>query len=609
MEIKSAAMSIFTSNPYIKAELSNSIVQVAVYTGARCLSVNSSAGQVSLVNCDVISTNGSNADGSISANNSRQALMYNVQQDNYGLLQTAMSLGKSCLEVQGNYLKVNECNGSSSSQLFRLIQVGYNKNNTGLFAITNARRCVQITEKATLNVGTCQTTKTSVSAFDSFMLTAGTIETSSATGGGSTGTGSGGTAQQSGRSGSNKGLAIGLSIAGAVVGLALVAFAFVAYRRRQVSSQKDDSETAQSNTIPVKRSRNSVIPRMMPRTASMRASKARTGQGESLREASELAIAKAVAGIPSTVGPETLDGGKGKITTSDSESLEGHRSSGSINRDFNRKSTTSTATSGIVGMTTMVDEDATSENFQLEDTMVDGDNYQVSVLMGVAPPMNSVEQSRANSVLFAKPLPDPPIEATVNGDIRSPLQNTSAAEDCANSSPIKLKSADEDLTRPKSMITSSVTAETTARSKRCESIVLFPSDTQHLKVYQPAVGDSRVCKPEESEVSPPGAQPSKLKIANSCDLETAREAEESESSALSMARPHRKESTHANTIKEGSECVVAFTFDRQFPDELEFHVGDLIYVFEIFPDEWAYGVNKTTGQTGVFPKICLKAKE
>lgn len=41
-------------------------------------------------------------------------------------------------------------------------------------------------------------------------------------------------------------------------------------------------------------------------------------------------------------------------------------------------------------------------------------------------------------------------------------------------------------------------------------------------------------------------------------------------------------------------------------DELELKIGEIVKVLEQFEDGWAFGLNITTDETGVFPLVCLK---
>ncbi|KAJ3068922.1 hypothetical protein HDU98_007961 [Podochytrium sp. JEL0797] len=51
----------------------------------------------------------------------------------------------------------------------------------------------------------------------------------------------------------------------------------------------------------------------------------------------------------------------------------------------------------------------------------------------------------------------------------------------------------------------------------------------------------------------------------------------------------------------GSRCRVVKNFKPQLVDEIELYVGDVVVVGKRFDDDWAFGVNVTSGMEGIFP--------
>ncbi|KAH6572824.1 hypothetical protein BSLG_009051 [Batrachochytrium salamandrivorans] len=47
------------------------------------------------------------------------------------------------------------------------------------------------------------------------------------------------------------------------------------------------------------------------------------------------------------------------------------------------------------------------------------------------------------------------------------------------------------------------------------------------------------------------------------------------------------------------------SYQSEQPDELNIQVGDLVHVVRVFEDGWGKGRNATTGETGIFPVVCL----
>ncbi|KNC97925.1 uncharacterized protein SPPG_06915 [Spizellomyces punctatus DAOM BR117] len=59
-------------------------------------------------------------------------------------------------------------------------------------------------------------------------------------------------------------------------------------------------------------------------------------------------------------------------------------------------------------------------------------------------------------------------------------------------------------------------------------------------------------------------------------------------------------------IQDFYRAVVTESYDPLEVDEVLLNVGDIVHVHKVFDDGWAYGVNTNTGQTGVFPHVCLQ---
>ena len=68
-----------------------------------------------------------------------------------------------------------------------------------------------------------------------------------------------------------------------------------------------------------------------------------------------------------------------------------------------------------------------------------------------------------------------------------------------------------------------------------------------------------------------------------------------------MSVPNGINSTNAKQYE------VIYSYESKLDDEITLNVGDTVMVYHSFPDEWASGLNTSTGTAGVFPMICLAA--
>ncbi|KAI9092678.1 hypothetical protein DFS34DRAFT_632760 [Phlyctochytrium arcticum] len=92
-------------------------------------------------------------------------------------------------------------------------------------------------------------------------------------------------------------------------------------------------------------------------------------------------------------------------------------------------------------------------------------------------------------------------------------------------------------------------------------------------------------------------------------LQTKKKRTQSVASRYSLRHdsyhPDHSNDSSTNPMPEFYHAVVNESYSEADSDEVGLHVGDLVRVFQVFDDGWGYGVNTSTGQTGVFPVVCL----
>ncbi|TPX71450.1 hypothetical protein SpCBS45565_g01037 [Spizellomyces sp. 'palustris'] len=59
-------------------------------------------------------------------------------------------------------------------------------------------------------------------------------------------------------------------------------------------------------------------------------------------------------------------------------------------------------------------------------------------------------------------------------------------------------------------------------------------------------------------------------------------------------------------LRDFYRAVVNESYDPLEVDEVLLNVGDIVHVHKVFDDGWGFGVSTNTGQTGVFPHVCLQ---
>lgn len=48
-------------------------------------------------------------------------------------------------------------------------------------------------------------------------------------------------------------------------------------------------------------------------------------------------------------------------------------------------------------------------------------------------------------------------------------------------------------------------------------------------------------------------------------------------------------------------------FDADMDDEIDICVNDILHISEVFDDGWAYGLNSSSGEKGIFPLVVCKS--